>query len=48
MVVDRAQIRIDEAVKRYEEEQREKELGPGGLHPADVMETLPPVSCLYA
>jgi len=30
-------------VKRYEEEQREKEMGPGGLHPADVMETLPSV-----
>ena len=42
--LERAEIRIKEAIKRYEEEQREKELGPGGLHPADVMETLPPVS----
>ncbi|CAK8675779.1 unnamed protein product [Clavelina lepadiformis] len=40
-VKERARIRIEEAVKRYEEEQRQQEMGPGGLHPADVMETLP-------
>jgi len=43
-IKERAKIRVEEAVKRYEaeqEEQRQKELGPGGLHPADVMETLP-------
>jgi len=43
-IKERAKIRIEEAVKRYEEEQeeqRKKELGPGGLHPADVMESLP-------
>merc|ERR1712136_310569 len=43
-IKERAKIRVEEAVKRYEEEQeeqRKKELGPGGLHPADVMESLP-------
>jgi len=40
-IKERAQVRIDEAIKRYEEEEREKQLGPGGLHPQDVMETLP-------
>ncbi|KAI6657919.1 Hsp90 co-chaperone Cdc37-like [Oopsacas minuta] len=37
----RAQVRIDKAMKEYEEEERKKRLGPGGLDPADVMETLP-------
>lgn len=47
--LERAKIRIDEAVKRYEEEQeeqRQKELGPGGLHPGEVMESLPQVGAL--
>jgi len=38
---ERAQVRIDEAMKKYEEEEREKMMGPGGLHPGDVMESLP-------
>ena len=45
-ILERAQIRINEAMKRYEEEieeQKKKELGPGGLHPADVMDSLPQV-----
>ncbi|KAK6168966.1 hypothetical protein SNE40_020110 [Patella caerulea] len=37
----RAKAKIDEAVKEYEEEERKKRLGPGGLDPVDVMETLP-------
>jgi len=40
-IKDRAAIRIEEAMKAYEKEEREKMLGPGGLHPQDVMETLP-------
>uniref|UniRef100_H2YUR8 Hsp90 chaperone protein kinase-targeting subunit n=1 Tax=Ciona savignyi TaxID=51511 RepID=H2YUR8_CIOSA len=39
-VKERADIRIQEAMKRYEEEERQK-MGPGGLHPGDVMESLP-------
>ena len=37
----RAQIRIEEAMKKVEEEERQKRLGPGGLDPVEVMETLP-------
>ncbi|GFN77833.1 hsp90 co-chaperone cdc37-like [Plakobranchus ocellatus] len=37
----RAKARIEEAVKEYEEEERKKRLGPGGLDPVEVMESLP-------
>lgn len=37
----RAKERIDEAVAKYEEEERQKRLGPGGLDPQEVMESLP-------
>ncbi|XP_028828204.1 hsp90 co-chaperone Cdc37 [Denticeps clupeoides] len=37
----RAKIRIEKAMKEYEEEERQKRLGPGGLDPVDVFETLP-------
>lgn len=40
----RAKIRIDEAMKEVEEEEqaeREARLGPGGLDPLEVLETLP-------
>lgn len=37
----RAKIRIEKAMKEYEEEERQKRLGPGGLDPVDVYETLP-------
>jgi len=40
-VKDRAQARIDKAMKEYEEEEREKRLGPGGLDPVEVFEALP-------
>jgi len=40
-VKERAQARIDDALAKYEEEERQKQMGPGGLHPGDVMETLP-------
>lgn len=43
-VRDRAKIRIEKAMKEYEEEERQKRLGPGGLDPVDVYESLPPVS----
>ncbi|XP_034101777.1 hsp90 co-chaperone Cdc37 [Drosophila nasuta] len=37
----RAQEKIQEAVAQAEEEERQENMGPGGLHPADVFETLP-------
>lgn len=40
-VQKRAKQKVDEAVKQYEEEEREKRLGPGGLDPIEVMESLP-------
>ncbi|XP_026053717.1 hsp90 co-chaperone Cdc37 [Carassius auratus] len=38
----RAKIRIEKAMKEYEEEEKQKRLGPGGLDPVEVYETLPP------
>lgn len=38
----RAKIRIEKAMREYEEEERQKRLGPGGLDPVEVYETLPP------
>ena len=40
-VMQRAKVRIEEATRAYEEEERQKRLGPGGLDPVEVMETLP-------
>lgn len=37
----RAKIRIEKAMKEYEEEEKQKRLGPGGLDPVDVYESLP-------
>ncbi|XP_051905402.1 hsp90 co-chaperone Cdc37-like [Hippocampus zosterae] len=37
----RAKIRIEKAMQEYEKEERQKRLGPGGLDPVDVYETLP-------
>ncbi|XP_061469750.1 hsp90 co-chaperone Cdc37 [Rhineura floridana] len=37
----RAKARIERAMKEYEEEERQKRLGPGGLDPVDVYEALP-------
>ncbi|XP_067333988.1 hsp90 co-chaperone Cdc37 isoform X2 [Channa argus] len=37
----RAKIRIERAMKEYEEEERQKRLGPGGLDPVEVYESLP-------
>ncbi|XP_067296529.1 hsp90 co-chaperone Cdc37 [Pseudorasbora parva] len=37
----RAKIRIEKAMKEYEEEERQKRMGPGGLDPAEVYESLP-------
>ncbi|XP_054614352.1 hsp90 co-chaperone Cdc37 [Dunckerocampus dactyliophorus] len=37
----RAKIRIEKAMKEYEEEERQKRLGPGGLDPVEVFESLP-------
>ncbi|XP_069623190.1 hsp90 co-chaperone Cdc37 [Ranitomeya imitator] len=41
-VRERAKIRIEKALKEYEEEERKKRLGPGGLDPVEVYESLPP------
>ncbi|KAG8574008.1 hypothetical protein GDO81_009001 [Engystomops pustulosus] len=40
-VRERAKVRIEKALKEYEEEERKKRLGPGGLDPVDVYESLP-------
>lgn len=40
-VKERAQARIDKAMKEYEEEERQKRLGPGGVDPVEVYESLP-------
>uniref|UniRef100_A0A8D0DTH8 Hsp90 co-chaperone Cdc37 n=1 Tax=Salvator merianae TaxID=96440 RepID=A0A8D0DTH8_SALMN len=37
----RAKARIERAMKEYEEEERQKRLGPGGLDPVEVYESLP-------
>lgn len=39
----RAKVRIEKAMKEYEEEERQKRLGPGGLDPVEVYDTLPQV-----
>lgn len=38
---NRAKEKLDEALKEVEEEERQKRLGPGGLDPVDVFESLP-------
>lgn len=43
-IVNRAKVKLEEAMKEYEEEERQKRLGPGGLDPVEVFETLPVVS----
>ncbi|KAL1005121.1 hypothetical protein UPYG_G00054830 [Umbra pygmaea] len=40
-VRDRAKIRIQKAMEEYEEEERQKRLGPGGLDPVEVYDSLP-------
>lgn len=37
----RAEKRLEEAMKQVEEEEKQKRLGPGGLDPVEVFETLP-------
>lgn len=39
----RAQAKIEEAMLQVEEEERQKRLGPGGLDPVEVYESLPPI-----
>jgi len=41
-IKDRAKIKLEEAMKEVEEEERQARLGPGGLDPLEVVETLPP------
>lgn len=40
-VKERAEARIERAMKEAEEEDRQKRLGPGGLDPVEVFESLP-------
>ncbi|KAG1683981.1 Hsp90 co-chaperone Cdc37 [Nymphon striatum] len=40
-VKERAQIRIEKAMAEAEEEERQNRIGPGGLDPAEVFESLP-------
>lgn len=44
----RAKIRIEKAMKEYEEEERQKRMGPGGLDPVEVYESLPAVRFFYS
>lgn len=37
----RAQEKLEIAIREAEEEEREKRIGPGGLDPVDVYQTLP-------
>ncbi|CAL8085688.1 unnamed protein product [Calicophoron daubneyi] len=37
----RAKVRLEEAMTKLEEEEREKRLGPGGLDPVEVFDSLP-------
>lgn len=39
---ERAKVRIEAAIKQVEEEEKKARLGPGGLDPLEVLETLPP------
>lgn len=39
---DRAKVRIETAIREVEEEERKKRLGPGGLDPVEVFESLTP------
>ncbi len=39
----RAQEKIEQAMQEAEEEERQKRLGPGGLDPVEVFETLPQI-----
>lgn len=43
-IVRRAQEKLDAAVKELEETEKQKRLGPGGLDPVEVYESLPTVS----
>lgn len=44
----RAEEKIEEAIAEQEEEERQARLGPGGLDPVEVFESLPKVSnCVY-
>lgn len=38
---ERAKVRIEAAIKQVEEEERRARIGPGGLDPLEVLETLP-------
>ena len=40
-IKERAKIKIEEAMREVEEEERKERLGPGGLDPLEVIETLP-------
>lgn len=42
-----AQARMEGAMKELEEEERQKRLGPGGLDPIEVYESLPKVNCTH-
>lgn len=40
-IKDRAKAKLDRIMQEIEEEEKKKRLGPGGLDPADVFESLP-------
>lgn len=40
-IKERAKVKLEEAMREVEEEERQARLGPGGLDPLEVLETLP-------
>jgi len=40
----RAREKLEECIREAEEEERQKRLGPGGLDPVEVFESLPKVT----
>lgn len=43
----RAKEKLEAAIAEVEEEEKSKRLGPGGLDPVEVFETLPQVTVLF-
>lgn len=43
-IAQRAEDKLDAAVREIEEAEKQKRLGPGGLDPVEVYESLPDVS----
>ncbi|KAL3308558.1 hsp90 co-chaperone Cdc37, partial [Cichlidogyrus casuarinus] len=40
-IIQRAKVKLEETYEKIEEEEKQKRLGPGGLDPVEVMDSLP-------